>query len=257
MTAHVRVGGVWRTFAPRMKIGGAWKNATGGWVKVAGTWRKFYAATVPPAVTLYASTIDTNAGNRSVTANAAIGDLIVVVMLVSGATSVTSITDDKGGTYTYITSALKQTNADAIAVYIRSALCTVAGNHVITATLPTNTGGGIVALKVVGMTKAGSAAYRQQMTQDNQSIAGVPSPVFLSVPVITNPIIGVMANRSDPATMTPASGYTELVDSGFTTPLQGLHVMSRNSGETNTTIAWGSSSASAYCSIIVELDASP
>jgi len=57
MPAHVRVGGTWRTLNPRMKVGGVWKNATGGWVKVAGVWRKFYdpiTVTLSPAPQPYA-----------------------------------------------------------------------------------------------------------------------------------------------------------------------------------------------------------
>jgi hypothetical protein len=60
MTAHVKVGGVWRQFNPRMKIGGVWKNATAGWVKVAGVWRKFYDAvtvTLSPAPQPYAGSV--------------------------------------------------------------------------------------------------------------------------------------------------------------------------------------------------------
>jgi hypothetical protein len=44
MTAHVKVGGVWRTLNPKIKVGGAWKGLNGGFVKVGGAWRRFYPA---------------------------------------------------------------------------------------------------------------------------------------------------------------------------------------------------------------------
>jgi hypothetical protein len=42
MTAHVRVGGVWRQLAPKVKVGAAWHSLSGGFVRVGGVWRRFY-----------------------------------------------------------------------------------------------------------------------------------------------------------------------------------------------------------------------
>lgn len=42
MTAHIRVGGSWKEFDPRIKVGGTWKNVDEGYVKVNGEWEKFY-----------------------------------------------------------------------------------------------------------------------------------------------------------------------------------------------------------------------
>ena len=42
MTQQVKVGGAWKTAVPRVKVGGAWKTVKGGYVKVAGVWRKFH-----------------------------------------------------------------------------------------------------------------------------------------------------------------------------------------------------------------------
>jgi len=44
MTAHVKVGGVWKPLNPKVKVGGAWHGLNGGFVRVAGVWRKFYPA---------------------------------------------------------------------------------------------------------------------------------------------------------------------------------------------------------------------
>jgi hypothetical protein len=50
---------------------------------------------------------------------------------------------------------------------------------------------------------------------------------------------------------TPA--YTERADVGYSTPTTGLEVMSIDSGETGTSIAWGGTSGSAFCSLAIEL----
>jgi hypothetical protein len=54
--------------------------------------------------------------------------------------------------------------------------------------------------------------------------------------------------------MTPRASFTERSDGGYATPAAGLETMSRDSGETGTTQTWGSASASAYCSLVLELD---
>jgi hypothetical protein len=42
MTQQVKVAGAWKTAVPRVKVAGSWKTVKGGWVKVAGVWRRFH-----------------------------------------------------------------------------------------------------------------------------------------------------------------------------------------------------------------------
>jgi hypothetical protein len=42
MTAHVRVAGVWRQLAPKVRVAGVWHSLSGGFVRVAGQWKRFY-----------------------------------------------------------------------------------------------------------------------------------------------------------------------------------------------------------------------
>lgn len=109
-------------------------------------------------------------------------------------------------------------------------------------------------LKVTGMERYGLAAALQSALQSNQA-SGTPTPVLSSAAKTYNALIGAVFNGANPAGLTPRGtpAYSEQADVGYATPTSGLEVMTIDSGETGTSIAWGSSSASAFCSIILEL----
>lgn len=210
------------------------------------------------AVTLLGSaTFDTASGTKTVTATPAVNDLIVIVTAHSGNTSAATPTDDQSGTYVEITSAVKATSADTMRVFIRTALISSAVSTVFTHAPGTTTGGGLAVLKVTGMSRTGASAARQSAKEENVGTAGTPAPVFSSAPLTGNPVIGAAFTRDNPTALTPRTSFTELVDTGYDNPASGLHVQSRDSGETATTQTWGSSTASGgWCSIVVELDTS-
>jgi hypothetical protein len=54
--------------------------------------------------------------------------------------------------------------------------------------------------------------------------------------------------------MTTVTNWTERQDVGFANDTNGLEVITRDSGFTGTTMTWGSSSASRFASMIIELD---
>lgn len=204
------------------------------------------------------ATFNTTSGTKTVTATPAVGDLIVIVTANSGSTTTTAAPTDNNsggaGTYTLINTAVKATSADTMQVWVRTALITSATSTVFTQAPGTTTGGGLVVLDVQGMGKVGSAAVVRSGIQSNQAAGGTPAPNLGAVPSITNAIIGAVFNATNPATMTPRSGYSEIADVGYNTPATGLEVMADNSGETSATITWGSTSASAFASIALELD---
>lgn len=208
------------------------------------------------AVTLLGSaTFNTSSGSKTVTATPAANDLIVIIAAHSGNSSAATPTDDQGGTYTAIANAVKASSADRLGLFVRNSPIPAAISTVFTHAPGTSTGGGLAVLKVTGMTRSGSSAVRQSAKQDNQA-AATPAPVFGSAPLTGNPVIGVLFNATNPATMTPRTNFTERADAGYNSPATGLEVMSRDSGETATTQTWGSASASAFCSLVVELDSS-
>jgi len=210
------------------------------------------------AVTLLGSaTFNTNSGTHTVTSTPAQGDLIVIVAANTGNTSAATPTDDQGGVYVQVNTCVKATSADRMGVFVRTTLVPSGVSTVFTHAPGASSGGGIAVLKVTGMKRTGSQAIRQSAIQSNQA-SGTPTPV-LSVAALTgNALIGAVFNGASPATMTERSSpaWSERADVGYGSPTTGLEVMSIDSGETGTSIAWGSSSGSAFCSIVVELDTS-
>ncbi|MDP2735983.1 MAG: hypothetical protein Q8P12_07310, partial [bacterium] len=69
--------------------------------------------------------------------------------------------------------------------------------------------------------------------------------------------LGAVGNDSNPAGLAAPVGWTEQADVGQGNPPVGLETVTRDSGFTGTTITWGGTSASAFASIIVELDTAP
>lgn len=211
------------------------------------------------AVTSLGSSFTTTSGTKTVTATPAVGDLIVIVTAHTGNTSAAAPTDNNnGGTYSLINSAVKASSADTMRVWVRNAPIGSASSTVFTHAPGTSTGGGLVVLKVTGMTRCQRGAIRQSAIQSNQAAGGTPTPVLGSAALTGNALIGAVFNATSPATMTPRSSpaWTERNDSGYSTPTAGLETMSIDSGETGTSIAWGGTSASAFCSLVIELDAS-
>ena len=208
------------------------------------------------AVTLLGSaTFTTSNGTKTVTATPAINDLIVIITAHSGNTSTVAPTDDQGGTYTHEKTAVKNTSADTMQVWIRNDLIRAAASTVFTHAPGTTSGGGLAVLKVTCMSRCGiTNAVVQSAIQDNGAGAATPSPVLGTAATTTNALIGAVFNASNPATLTPRASWTERADVGYNTPTSGLEVMSRDSGETGTTLSWGGTSATAWCSLVIELN---
>jgi hypothetical protein len=197
------------------------------------------------------ATFDTNSGTKTVTATPAVGDLIVIITAHSGNTSAATPTDDNSsGTYTKITSATGQSSVDTVSAFVRNSLIGAANSTVFTHAPGTSTGGGLGVIKITGMSRAGATAIVQSAIQNNQASGGTPTPVFGSAAKTANAVISAVMNATNPAGVSVRSSplYTARVSSGFLTPTTGIGVMSIDSGETGTSIAWGGTSATAFCS---------
>lgn len=206
---------------------------------------------------------DTNAGNKTVTATPAVNDLIVVFAHTTNAAGPTTAVSDNNsdglGTYTQIGSAATESgNGKNLQCWIRNSLVGSASSTIFTATQSGSSGGGLNVFRVSGMTKTGSNAALQNAAQSSGAAAATPAPAFGATPQSGNPVLGGVKNGSNPAGMTPRSGYTEAPtpDTGYNTPAAGHEAMFRDSGETSATITWGGASATVFCAKIVELDSS-
>ena len=208
-----------------------------------------------------------DAGNTPNTSGAfspASGDLLVVIVTkeasaLSSPMVSADLTSSVAPTgFTLIRTQGHQSSAAHVGIFVANALTTNTTSRTVTIASGADAGAGtnISVFSVSGMTKVGSAAVRGQGGQTDQA-AATPAPAFGAAALTTNPCIGAIYNATNPAGLTQPSGWSEGSDTGYTTgQVSGIETAFRNSGETGTTITWGSASASAFASIILELDAS-
>lgn len=196
-------------------------------------------------------------GNRTVTITPAVGDLLVVVVSLSGNTNdAPTMTDNNGsGTYTRAVGGVAwSSSANRMAVFVRDALMVNTTSTTITCASGSNTAGELVAIAVSGMTRTGSAAIRSSGSQANQAASTTPAPALNQAALTGNMTIAGVA--SGDTTTTPATGWTERQDVSQATPTTACEVCTRDSGFTGTTITFGATQSTVYASFAVELDGS-
>jgi len=185
------------------------------------------------------------------------GDLLVAFVTTSGKAVAGSLSDSQSLGWTAITSALKNTSADICEAFVSNRKA-AASSMTVTYTVGgvgNATGCVIQVARVSAAPFAGALAIKQSAVQANQA-AGTPAPVFGAAAVTTNPTLGLVGNSTNPATMTAPTSWTERSDTGYATPATGAEYVTRDSGFTGTTVTWGNASATAFASIIVEIDVS-
>lgn len=188
-------------------------------------------------------------------------DLIVNLVATAGSvepTAAGACTDDQGGTYTLVNFALRSGSASSVYIFFRNQSVASAVAHTITFTCTGDAATGCcqTVLTVAGMSRYGSSAAKQSAKTDNTGAGGTPAATFGAACDTSNPTIGVVGSSTNPVTVTEPSGWTERSDTGVGTPAQGIETVSRDSGFTGTTITWGSTTAGASGTVIVELDTS-
>lgn len=215
------------------------------------------------AVTLLASLFNTTNTSAKTTAGAtpAVGDLIVIVTAHSANLSSTPPTDNNSdglGTYTLLETTVKKSSADGLQIWARNSAIGSATSTTFThQPAGTTTGGGLVVLKVTGMSRFGIAARLRSGFQADRAGSTTPAVALGAAALTGNALIGAVFNSTNSSTTAiPPSGWTERFDAGYSTTTNGLEVCSRDSGETGSTITWGGTTASDNGSVAVELDTS-
>lgn len=212
------------------------------------------------AVTFKGSTWTTTAGNKTVTATPAVNDLIVVVCANSARSTAQppTITDNNSsGTYTQIKSATKNTSADSMWFFVRTALIGAASSTIFTSTQASDTGGGLAVFSVTGVKNVGASADLASGSQDNTA-AATPSITLSATPSALNPLIGAVNTTSNSSANTAEpSGWTEDSDQGYTSTANGLETVHIASGHSSSTVAWTATTATNFASIAVEFAADP
>ena len=216
----------------------------------------------------------TTAGNKTVTATPTAADLIVVIAgtsgLAGGTTSVTDNNTDGFGTtpgYTQIdVDRTGFSTTGVLTMWIRNRLIGSGTSTIFTAAQGGSSGGGLQVCRISGMSIVGLGAVRGSGGQSSGGAGGTPAPVLLrrvgttfsgtQAALTANLCIGtVMGGTATPAITQPGS-WTESLDLSYLTPTTGMETAFRNSGETGSTITWGSTISTAFASMVIELDIS-
>lgn len=198
-------------------------------------------------------------GDRTCTITPAVGDLFLVFVAVKANTNNTpTCSDNNGGSYDLITGASLpfESSLSRFAAFVRTSLLANTTSTVVTPATGSNASGEVVVEAISGMTRTGLSAIRSSGTQSNQTAGGTPAPALNQAALTGNVTVGSVGNASNPANLTTPTNWTERQDVGQTNTPVGVHVVTRNSGFTGTTVTWGSTSAGDFASIILELDGS-
>lgn len=204
---------------------------------------------------------NTTAGSKTTAGfTPAVGDLIVVIAASSGlAGGTTAVTDDNSsGTYTQVDSDRTGfSTTGVLTIWVRTALIASAVSTTVTAAQVGSTGGGLVPLRVKGMTLTGASAVRSNGGQSTGTGGTTPTPTLNQLPRALNPIIVACANGDNGTSVTLPGGlptYSGSLASGYNTPATGLCFGWTDMGERRDAIPFGATSASAYASVAIELE---
>lgn len=206
----------------------------------------------------------TGTGNRTSNAFApAVGDLWVVFCVVSANTNDTpTCSDNNSGTYDRVAILPYDTSTDRLAVFVREQLFDNTTNTTVTVDTGANNSGIVGVIAVAGMARVGTDAIRnysttpQIGTQSNQASGGTPAPALPASCLTENMTIGAVGAADPTGVGTATSGWTERVDTGTNADNVGLHIQTRDSGFTGTTVTWGGAAGGNFASVILELDGS-
>lgn len=205
--------------------------------------------------------ITTNTTQYTVTnVNPTVGRLVVVMTGASATVVNAVVTDNKGGTYTLVSSGTWSSTAHCRNIFIGAQLATTSSMSIIVGyTGDAATGLGISVFDVAGLstTRLGSNALRQSANLNNQTSATAPTFTFPTAVSSNNPTLGFFTNLTSALAITPPTGWTEgTADFGNTTPSLGFECIFRNDTFNGTTGNWGTTSASAWGMTMIELDTS-
>lgn len=114
------------------------------------------------------------------------------------------------------------------------------------------TGCGATAYQVTGYNALDPVAQAGPLSSGAGGIA--PSVNMAAARNTNNSYMAGAWNLSNPAALTPPSGWTEIADTGFNTPTTGVTGSFRDGGETSATITWGDTSATSWVVAAIEIN---
>lgn len=206
--------------------------------------------TVTPGTSLVTSTNATVYTTPAFTPAA--GELLIVSLVSSDVAATPVVVTTTGITF------YRAFNVGQAALYIANSFATNESMAVIADSGSDAASGIAISVdRIAGMSRAGVGAIRPgQAAAASGTINVTPQCVFPRAVLSDSLIWGMVRNASNTAEAAP-TGFTEIIDSGFTGPDRRLEVVYRNTGHSGTTVTWGGNSiASAWNAFAVEFDVS-
>jgi hypothetical protein len=194
----------------------------------------------------------------------AVGDVILVAVVSTGQTATDwTFTDDKGGTYTRLVRQLWQTSTCLVEIYARNQLVTTAAAHIITYAHASGNASGATFQQYYVHGSAGEvfrvgAAIAKQTAAGGGAAASVPTNTFAAA-MTSKPLLALVGNISNPDAVTQpaATGWVAGASRAYNTPTTGFHSDNNDTGETDSVITWGSTSATEWAAVAVEIETAP
>lgn len=217
---------------------------------------------LPPGVTAGPGTSSTANANTytSDSFTPAEGELLVVIAGITATVTAPACTASANGiTFTRVVGEGWSAGAHRHAIFVANELVPASPSSMtvtVDVTGDAGSGANIAVLRVQGMQRTGTAAVRQATALTNVvGTGGAYDLGFAAATLSSNIVILSLANNSNPAGITPPTGFTETHDIGYDTPSAGLEVCYDLTGG-YTTRTFGSTSATIGTANGIELDTS-
>lgn len=208
-----------------------------------------------PAISTASSSNTTSYASASFIPNA--GDWLVVFVVATGTLVAGTMTDSLGLGFTLIkweTYNTVASPADSIYCFVANKLASHTSMTVtFDCTGDAASGCSIYVARISGM--EGAPGYWKQIKSAKGNGPGTPAVTMDTAFNTNNCGIACVGNGANPTSLTAPTGWTTTngVDTGYNTPTTGQESVNITSGETGTTITWGSSSSTNWGAIVLEI----
>lgn len=175
------------------------------------------------------------------------GDVLICNILASGTQTVGYVIDDQNLGWTLIGSVVQDGN---ILVMYKSQNTAQAYSNTVTWDCSDDPATGAR----VGILAARNSDVAIRQFAVATGLAGTPPAVVMPSAILTgNCALAQVGNLTNPAALTPTTGWTEIADAGWANPTTGFEIQRINSGSTASTVTWGSNSATNWIAMVVEI----
>jgi hypothetical protein len=174
----------------------------------------------------------------------------------TGSQAVTNVSDNNGdsATYTKVVEATGGGTGGVLNIWVRSKTITNTSDTIFTATISSDTGGGLWVAGIAGALRVGTAFIKQSIAENTQTESPPTITFGAAMQTGNGGIIAVLGEDSPPA-LTAPTNWPESIDTGYSTPTTGICINSRNSTAGDQVIAWSAGALTDHCEVGVELDA--